>query len=529
MIADVAIRPKVKSAARSFKAQPVKFFKNILDVENLEDYQTRVIETIRDNERTAIRACHDLGKTFLVARIGMWFLNNFKNSKVITTAPTYNQVEKILWSEIRAAHAKAKFPLGGKLNLTDWSFSPEWFALGFTPRNELTGGEGQGVSSSFQGFHAPHLLVIFDEATGIPYNIWTMAEGLLTSANVKFVAIGNPTSTASEFYNCFRDPAWAKVSLSCFDSPNLIANGITTKEKLKDEIEKVRCMNDNEARAHLDSYTVTRPYLLTTKWVVSQAKKWGLDHPLTVSKILGEFPKAGADTLVPLGFVEESQLRVHVPKADERKIIGADIARFGSDSTVLTGLHGLKQLSRNEFFKFDEIQVTGEIIALAKQMEKIDVIVVDETGLGGGVVTLLKDAVKTGALPKTCEIRGVQFGAACEQEDDKEKYFNMKARMFGLLQKDMKDEKGLSILSESIYAEELPTIRYRYNQKGQMVIESKDEYKKRTGRASPDSTDSLALANFGRYDEMNVGQFTKQYSQAKPSTMAGGLRSKRNY
>ncbi len=186
----------VIAATEQFQQDPFLFIEGPLGVESLEGYQRRVIKTIWENDRTAIRACHDMGKTFLVARIAMTFLNVFPNSKVITTAPTFNQVERILWSELRAAHAKATFPLGGKLNMTDWTFSPDWFALGFSPRNEATGGEGQGTQSSFQGFHAPYILVIFDEATGIPYNVWTMAEGLLTSANVKFVAIGNPTSTA---------------------------------------------------------------------------------------------------------------------------------------------------------------------------------------------------------------------------------------------------------------------------------------------------------------------------------------------
>ena len=519
-----------------FQKDPLLFFTNILGVETLEGYQRRVVKTIWENERTAIAACHDVGKTYLTARVAMTFLNVFPNSKVITTAPTYNQVEKILWSEIRAAHSKAKFPLGGRLNLTDWSFGADWFAVGFTPRNEAGGEEGQGTQSSFQGFHASNLLVLFDEATGIPQNVWTMAEGLLTSANVKFVAIGNPTSAGSEFYQCFKDPRWAKVYLSCFDSPNLKANGINDEKVLLGEMAKVGAMNDADAKKYLEGYRVTRPYLLTAKWVVQSAIKWGIEHPLTQSKILGRFPKASADCLLPLGSVEDAQLRVYWPKKSDRKIIGADIARFGNDSTVLTSLHGKKQLARHEFYKFDEIEVTGEIIAQSKAMGGADVIVVDETGLGGGVVTLLKDAVKKGHLPKNCEVRGIQFGAKVECDEGGScehktcaisKYTNQKARIFGLLQKDLKDPNGLTLLPESVYTDELPTIRYRYNQKGQMVIESKDEYKKRTGRNSPDSTDSLALANSGNYAEMAVGEFTKSFANTKKDkpALAGGLHS----
>lgn len=534
---ETVAKKALKKVLASHRVNYVDYVQNVLGVTTLEPYQKKVLKTVQENDRTAVSACHDVGKSFLAARIAIAFLTTNKFSKVITTAPTYNQVKRILWSELRSAVASAKIPLGGKLNETDWTIEPEWFALGFTPKNEVTGGEGQGTQSSFQGFHAPGgILVIFDEATGIPHNIWTMAEGLLTQSNVKFLAIGNPTSTASEFYQCFRDQAWAKVYLNCFDSPNLIANGITTLDLLKKEVEKYKGLNDAEAKALLNSYKVTRPYLLTLKWVVQNVAKWGFDHPLTVSKVLGKFPKAGEHTLVPLGFIEEAQIRVAWPDKSDRKIIGIDVARFGTDSTVLTALHGKKQIGRKELFKRDGNEVTGEAIAWGKELfgdSNADLFVVDETGVGGAVVDNLNDAIRTKTLPKGCEVRGVQFGAACESDEDKEKFVNIKARMFSLLADDIKAEDGLALIDDSVYADELPTIRYSYDKKGRLYIESKDEYKKRTGRKSPDNADSLALANFGRYDELTAGAFTKSYvNESGKKTnrpMSGGLRDKTNW
>jgi phage terminase large subunit len=515
--AQVELSPDFIKAADYFQHDGKVFIKEILGVDTLEKFQEKVIDTVWENDRTAIRACHDLGKSFLMARIAITFLNVFPNSKVITTAPTFTQVERILWTEIRAAVARAKWPLGGRLNLTDWSLGEEWFALGFTPRNEATGGEGQGTQSSFQGFHAPYVLVIFDEATGIPTNLWNMAEGLMTSAHVKFVAIGNPTSRSSEFYRCFKSRDWTKIHLSCFDSPNLVANGITDKDKLKKEIDKYNRMNDAEAIEYVNSYKVTTPYLLTAKWVVQKAAKWGIDHPLTVSKILGEFPKTGEKTLIGLDFVEECFLRNQTPTKEDRKCIGVDVAgaEQGSDSTVLTGLHGKKQLYRKDITGEDTNGITGQIINESREMGGADIIVVDKTGIGTGVYDNLVAEVGKG-LPKSCEIRGVHFGAGNEDAEDKEQYYDVKARMFALLRDDMKDKDGLQLLPETVYTEELPTINKDFNKKGQLVIESKKDYKKRTGRGSPDSSDSLALANFGRYDELKVGKFTKETKEENP-------------
>jgi len=517
---------------KGFTKNPNLFFRTILGVEP-EPYQEAINLAIADNSRTAISACHDIGKSWDLARIVLWFGTCFPDSKIITTAPTFLQVKSILWSEINAAFSKSKYPLGGQMNMTEWRLSAEWFAIGLTPKKEAQGGEGQGTQSSFQGWHAPHILVIFDEATGIPPAIWKMVEGLLTSASVKFVAIGNPTSRNSEFFKCFSDIEWTKIKLNCFCSPNLLANGIKDLESLEREVDYVRSLSDEDAQAHLKSYQVVRPWLISTQWVIGRAIKWGLRHPLFLSKCLGEFPEEGDDTLIPLGICEAAAIREVTPLVTDKKLLGVDVARFGSDLSVLTYLHGHKFLGKKILVKRDTTQVAGEVIAMCNEFGWPDVITIDETGLGAGVVDVLREKQRERIIPAHVEIRGVQFGASpqcdrvrCDHKDaamcEKAKYVNKKAQMFDKLGQDLRN--GLSLPDEEVYLEELPTILYAFNSKGQMVIESKDDYKKRTGRSSPDHSDSLALANFGRYDENRVGIFTNQIEKDH-STFAGSLTS----
>lgn len=497
-----------------FQQHPEDFIEGPMGVDTLESYQRDALRKIAESKRVAISACHDLGKSFLLGRVVPWFASCFPYSKVITTAPTYNQVKNILWSEIRSAHSRSRKPLGGKLNLTDWHLSQDgdWFALGFTPRNELNAdGSGQGTQSTFQGFHAPHVLVVFDEATGVPHNIWTMAEGLMTSANVKWVCIGNPTSRNSQFAKCFTNRAWTKIKLTCFDSPNFIANGITNKAQLEAEIATCRELNDDDLQRRLDGYKVVRPHLLVLDWAIERILDWGIDHPLTVSKIFGEFPKAGDNTLVGLDLVEESFNRIYYPTDTDLRTLGVDVARFGTDSTVLTGLHGARQFFYKRLVKRDTMQVAGEVIVAVKE-HGFNRVMIDETGLGSGVVDALVEAKREKRIPKDVEVIGVQFGArpidkadrdmTSKERDEAAKYFNLKARMYGLLQESMRSDMQLT--TGDAYLEELPTILYSFDSKGRMVIESKDDYKKRTGRGSPDSADSLALANFGRF----LGGFT---------------------
>lgn len=506
---------------------PNAFFEHVLGINSLTEYQRRMNDTIAANSRTVIKACHDVGKSWDLARIVLWFGTCFPYSKIITTAPTYNQVKNILWSEIRSAHAKSKIPLGGVMNQTEWQLTKDgdWFALGFTPKNELSGTEGQGTQSSFQGFHAPYILVIFDEAVGVPANIWKMAEGIMTSANVKFVGIANPTSRACEFYKCFSDAQYAKMGITCFDSPNLIANGLTNMPALQREFDLLRELPEAARLERMNCYAAPEPHLLSATWVMGRMFKWGVTHPLFISKCIGDFPTDSDDVLMPLGIVEQAMNREYEPLEFDRRTLGVDVARFGSDSTVLTYLHGYKFVNKRALVKRDTTFVAGAVIAECKLWGWPDVIVVDETGLGGGVVDALNEAKRQDLIPEKVTIRGVQFGSGFDKEtqpEEWEKYVNAKARMFDLLASDLKEHLCLPP-KDDVYLDELPTVLYSYDSKGRMVIESKEAFKKRTGRGSPDHSDSLALANYGRYDELTVGNFSRSFNEGLAGTIAASL------
>lgn len=521
---------KTNSAALIERCQkdPVFQIREVQGCTTLEPFQETIAKAIRQFERVAVSACHDVGKTFTSAKIVLWFLSSFPGAKVITTAPTFELVEKLLWTEIRSGHRLSKYPLGGRMLNTEWKIRDDWFAVGLSPKEESDGEGGQGKGSSFQGFHAEYLLVVFDEATGVPPKRWIQAEGMMTSGFVRWLAIGNPTSSTSQFAKCFKSRKWHRIYLSCFDSPNLKANGITDIEKLRAELDLIRAMPEKEADQRIASYKVVHNKLLTLKWVVDAALEWGIDHPLFVSKVLGRFPENDDHVLMPLGAVERAQIREQSASASDRYCIGVDVARFGSDKTILTMLHGFAFKGNKALIGKDTAAVSGEVIhqlglALSDNVrpDKI-VICIDGTGVGGGVVDNLKEAQREKRIPQAVEIREVNFGEGFKYiKDDVRRaeleklYSNRKAKLFVQLSLDLRE--NLALGEDSAYLEELPTIQYKFDSKGRYVIESKEEYKKRTGRPSPDHADSLALANEGRYEAELSGSFT---SEAKTSRRA---------
>ena len=527
------------AAVARWKNDPVLFVEEVLGVETLEPWQRSGLEAIRDNDRISFKACHDVGKTWLMARAFLWFFITRYGSKVLTTAPTWAQVEKLLWAEINTAVKNSRFPLGGRCLNTEYKISDDWFAIGLSPRNEVNSGEGQGKTSSFQGFHAPAIMVIFDEATGVRPQVWDLAEGNLTSGEVKFIAIGNPTSRSSRFYDTFRDITWTNVSIPCFVSPNFKANKIFDYKGLEKEYNYLLTLDQENILARLKSYKTVNAYLLSLRWSMEKALKWGLKHPLFVSKVLGEFPADDENALIPLSIVERAQNREVIGGNEGVRTIGADIARFGTDLSVFTELVGLKHTRTETHAQADVAEVVDALInfGLKSGEDKETHIAIDVGNMGAGVIDFLKRAIKARGL--SWKVYEIPFGAGFQREqypkgirgdeafkNDKEHFVNQKARMFSLLAEDLRERisvlKNVMDGTDDVYQTELPDIQYKLNSKSKIQIESKEEYKSRTGKGSPDYADSLALANYARYIKGAVFNYRKLQKAKKRSFTGDG-------
>lgn len=211
---------QARAVIKKYQPDPIGFQCDVLDVkpEHVWHKMIEVAEGVRDHQKTCVFAGHGVSKTYELARLALWFLYTHKPSTVITTAPIFDQVEKLLWKEIHTAHSQAKIPLGGNMTKTQLDLDPEqkWFAYGFSTKADTVTGE----ATRMQGYHNKYVLIIFDEAAGIPAAIWKASESLLTDPNCKIVAVGNPTSASGSFAECEEDPTWHFIRISVKDSPN---------------------------------------------------------------------------------------------------------------------------------------------------------------------------------------------------------------------------------------------------------------------------------------------------------------------
>lgn len=425
---------------------PAWFSREVLGVE-LWSKQRDILASVRDHRRTAVRSCHGIGKTFTAADVALWFLYSFPDSRVVTTATTWPQVEKLLWHEVNQLHSRSLYPLGGRCLTTELKLDDGRFAIGLSTRPEH--------KESFQGHHAENILLIFDEASGIPAPIYEAGEGYMTSAGARWLMIGNPTRPEGEFYNAFhkdRD-SYNTIHVAYHDTP------AWTGEQVSDRLLR---------------------RLISPTWVEEKRRSWGEDSPLWQVRVLGDFPSTSDNTVVSLTDVEAAQRNTITPCPEDTAVVGADVARFGTDETVISVNHGGQVRIMRRYTGRDLMQTVGAIIDVARQVpcHEFPALVVDDDGLGGGVTDRLRE--------QGYHVTAFRAGEAAR---DRRAYPNRRSEhWFDAAHK----LPTLDLDGDEQLAADLLAPRYKLDSQGRRVVEPKDETKKRIGR-SPDRADSVLL------------------------------------
>jgi len=434
------------------------WIKNVLK-EHLWSKQVEIMESVRDNRKTAVPSCHGSGKSFLAARIGAHWLCNHPVGEafVVTSAPTGRQVRNILWREINRAHGKAS--LMGRTNQTEWFMQmangkEELVAFGMKP-DDLD-------PAAFQGIHARYVLVIFDEAGGINATpLWEAADSLIANDDSRFLAIGNPDDPETEFKRiCDPGSGWNVIPISAFDTPNF------TKEAVPDRL---------------------RPLLVGKMWVDEKKRKWGEENPFWISKVLGQFPGTTVGGLIPIKWIRAAQLRDLPPSLPHE--FGLDVGGGSNNSTYCErqGPHyRIIQRDQNP----DTMETCGTLLAFIHTRKTltpeapITKAKVDEIGIGRGVVNRAQEQ-------KIKCVVGVNVSRPAK---DKEHFANVRAEGYWALRETFQSGNIDIDEHDDDLAAQLVDLRYKRNSRGQIQMESKDDIKRRN-KPSPDDADSLMLAS----------------------------------
>ena len=449
---------------RASQLSPTFFVNNVLGT-GLWEKQVEIAESIKKNRYTTVRACHDVGKTYVAARIALWFLYSHPRSIVVTTAPTMRQVENLLWRELRAAHENALEDLGGEPLKTRLDITADWYAIGASSADP----------DKLQGFHAAsgHILIIVDEAAGVHEPAFEAIEGMMTSEDARMLMIGNPTSETGSFRASHHswDHAY-KVHISAFDSPNFKNNGIKTIQDLqKVDLDKVEIVND---------------FLVSPRWVKEKITAWGVDSPMFQARVLGNFPSQSSNTIIPLNYLEVASSEEHREKIKELSkgqpfYLGIDVARFGNDNTVLTPRYG-GYIEKQSVHPYTSITDTVALIKLFSR-PRPNGIYIDVDGLGGGVYDVLYNENYDGIMQIHNRSRPIP-------DDSGLKFDSLRSQLWWRARL-MFEAGELAIPDDDKLIMQLSTRQYKFTAKGLFAAESKDDWKKRHKGKSCDEADSF--------------------------------------
>jgi hypothetical protein len=415
--------------------------------------QRTVAELVRDNRYVAVPSCHDSGKSFTASRLASWWLDVHAPGEafVVTTAPTTAQVEAILWREIGKAHRKGKLP--GRITLdAKWYLGQELVAYGRKPADY--------DQAAFQGIHAKYVLIIIDEADGVPKSLFEAVDALATNVNARVLAIGNPDNPASHFATvCKPGSGWVVEHISAFDTPAF------TGEEVPEYLLEL---------------------LISKEWVEERKKRWGEGSPIYISKVLGQFPDVSDDTLIHPKHLKLAQDRFIA--RNRKPNLGVDVARFGADRTVIYNNEGGWIRKQAEYSKEDTMATVGRINMALRELRGPHVkqwprAVIDVIGLGAGVYD-------------RCVELSLDVAAfnASERAFDSERFVNRRAEVYWALREAF--ERGEIDLdpADDEAAAQLGAIKWKISGSGGKIkIESKEDMQKR-GMPSPNHADAIVYS-----------------------------------
>lgn len=385
--------------------------------------QLKIIQSVHDHRKTAAPTCHEIGKSYGASIVAGWWLDvhNPGDAFVVTTAPTNPQVRVILWKEIGRVHSRGN--LKGRVNQTEWKMDVRDPKTGLVKEETVAMGRKPNDYSptSFQGIHAPFVLVIVDEANGVR-GLWEALDSVIANDNSKLLAIGNPDDPSGEFYEaCKPNSGYNVVSISAFDSPNF--TGEPMPKAVLDQLVGKKYVEEKRAK-WAPSWTWTPD---GRRCVPPADGKLEDTHPFWQSKVLGQFPvQSSVGSLIPLSWIRLAQERDLVPSGPN--VLSLDVgASEGGDPSCC----GLNQ---NGHFRIlyeerepDTMKTTGRFIrTFADPRYSAALAKVDYIGVGRGVV----DRAREQNLP----VFPVQVGEGstivrclvCKHEWDHAEYYSMK-------------------------------------------------------------------------------------------------------
>ncbi len=462
-----------------------KFAKDVLKV-NLDQEQKEILSAVQNYRMVSVASGTARGKDFVAAVAALCFFyltpkfnskdELVENTKVALTAPTGRQVSNIMYPEITRLFNTAKVLPGrlvGNDIRTDWD---EWFLTGFKA--------DEHNQEAWSGFHAVNTMFIVTEASGISEEIFAAIEGNLQS-NSKILIVFNPNNSIGYAARSMKSPRWKSFRLDDLTAPNVIQKknvipGQVDYEWVKDKV-KLWCtiIQENERDEGKGDFYFENV--------------WYRPNDLFRVKVRGMFPEVSEDVLISYRWVELANERWHTREKTNhpgQHKIGVDVAGMGRDSSVLCHRFDDYVAPFDVYQsggKADHMKVAGIVKnALHGQAKAF----IDTIGEGAGVYSRL---VEQGLQNKVYSCKFSENATDLHDITGQYEFANMRAYLFWAVRDWLNPANNSTacLPPSPELTQEAVEVKYQVQSSGKIIIEPKEDIKKRIGR-STDYFDALA-------------------------------------
>jgi hypothetical protein len=422
--------------------------------------------------REAVASGRGIGKSALVAWLVLWAMTTRLGGTVVVTANTEAQLTSRTWAELGKWHTMAINSHWFDKNAM--SLRPaEWFDMLLKEQLKIDTGYyyaqaqlwSEEKPDAFAGVHNHNgILVVYDEASGIPQSIWNVTQGFFTEPVLDryWFAFSNPRNNTGAFFECFH--RW----------------------------------RDSWRGKKIDSRTVEGVDVAHLQNIVDEH---GEDSDTARVEVYGEFPNAGEDQLIPMDSILGARERVVIADPGAPLIMGIDYGNGGKDPSVIRFRQGYdaRSIPPIRASGREVLDFTANFVAPAIDKYRPDFVMVDTNGVGAPGAEWLRAA----------GYKVLSVYAQGSPNDDRQ-YFNKRAECWG--------EMALWLRNGAIDASEIlkddlkGPRRMRHKTTGKLQVESKDDMKSR-GLASPNDGDALSIT-FGQKVARNDQRASRRFQGA---------------
>jgi phage terminase large subunit len=464
-----------------WKYDPVGFARTILGIEPWSR-QAELLESIVHHSKVTCASGRGCGKSTSAAILALHRYYTWEDGQALLVAPSADQLDSILWAEIRRLHSDSGICVDCRKADPDQPRPCPHSAVldgepmttsrgGLRPRDPRSRRKIKGRTSrkaaGMQGWGGPGLLIIVDEASGVADEIQEANRGTLLRGGDE-LAIGNYNYLVGWFHETFQGTVWHQIHIDSRENPNYVTG------------------------------TIVHPGLATREAIDADIAQYGEESNYCQVHIFGKAPKVQTGKPFTEERISEIMARYAVTPEHGRLHIAIDPAGSGyedrGDFTCIIMRRGYKIILPTPEYKWrgiDDMQILVKLLELIKRHGKPGEVPVVNIDVEGGIGTNLGRTLDAHREKRPNDFELWRLRGSKPAKRETSNYDRQRDLMYAVFERWCKEGGALPDIKE--LREEMAMISWYTNSAGKSKVTDKPTIRRELHR-SPDLLDSCVMS-----------------------------------